>query len=640
MTQAPPEGRDVRRPLRLWPGVAASVLLILVRFLLPAVAPEAEIAGMDAPLVAVLGGLLLSLIVALWWLFFSRAPWPERLGALALIVVAVVAMKPLMHMSIQNGMMGMMFFIYATPPTIALALVAWAVASRGWNDGPRRFAMVVAILLGCGVWSLFRTNGVFGGVSDLQWRWTPTAEERLLAQAGNDPAPIAPVRPPTDALTPVIDASPASQPTPASTSTGAASQKSAAADTRATPGAPVSTAAVVKADLQGAPEAEWPGFRGANRDSVIRGIKIETDWAAKPPAELWRRPIGPGWSSFAVQGDLIYTQEQRGDDEVVACYSRSSGKPVWLHRDAARFWESNAGAGPRGTPTLSHGRVYAFGATGIVNVLDAVSGKLLWSHNAATDLGVKVPVWGFASSPVVTDGVVIVAPSGGLIAYDAHSGAKRWSQPSRGGSYSSPHLMTVEGIPQVLLLSGFGATSVAPGDGKVLWEHAWDGGAIVQPAVTPDGGVVINALAGAGGQGTRRLAVARGVSGWTVQERWTSIGLKPYFNDFVLHKGHAFGFDGAILSCIDLETGTRKWKGGRYGNGQLLLLADQDLLLVLSEKGELALVNAASDAFTEVARFKALEVKTWNHPVLVGDMLLVRNSEEMAAFRVSIATAR
>ena len=361
---------------------------------------------------------------------------------------------------------------------------------------------------------------------------------------------------------------------------------------------------------------------------------LATDWTAAPPVVMWRRPIGPGWSSFAVSGDLLYTQEQRGDDEIVACYRVSTGEPVWRHRDPVRFWESNAGAGPRATPTLGHGRVYAFGATGIVNALDQATGRVLWSRNAATDTKRQVPDWGFSSSPLVVEDVVIVAVSGSLVGYDAATGTPRWFGPAHGGSYSSPHRSTIDGVPQVLLLNGAGATSVAPASGAVLWEHAWAGSAIVQPAMTADGDVVVNSIASTGGMGTRRLAVAQGPGGWTVQERWTSTGLKPYFNDFVVHKGHAFGFDGSILSCIDLEDGRRTWKGGRYGNGQLVLLADQDLLLVLSEEGELALVRATPDAFTELARLPALEGKTWNHPVVIGDVLLVRNGQEMAAFRL------
>ena len=187
-----------------------------------------------------------------------------------------------------------------------------------------------------------------------------------------------------------------------------------------------------------------------------------------------------------------------------------------------------------------------------------------------------------------------------------------------------------------MLLGGSGVTSLAPANGTVLWEHAWQGVAIVQPALTPDG-VVINTIGGTGGNGTRRLTVAHRAGGWIVEERWTSNGLKPYYNDFVVHNGYAFGFDGSILACIDMETGKRVWKGGRYGNGQLLLLPDQDLLLVLSEDGTLALVSATPGEFKEIARFPAIEGKTWNHPVLVGNVLLVRNGEEMAAFRLSLA---
>ena len=160
----------------------------------------------------------------------------------------------------------------------------------------------------------------------------------------------------------------------------------------------------------------------------------------------------------------------------------------------------------------------------------------------------------------------------------------------------------------------------------------------MQPALTADGDILINAIASTGGIGTRRLDVRKGSNGWTVEERWTSNGLKPYFNDFVVHEGHAFGFDGSMLACIDLKDGARKWKGGRYGNGQLVLLPEQDLLLVLSEDGELALVGATTNQFRELARVPALDAKSWNHPVLVRDVLLVRNGEEMAAFRLSLAS--
>ena len=235
--------------------------------------------------------------------------------------------------------------------------------------------------------------------------------------------------------------------------------------------------------------------------------------------------------------------------------------------------------------------------------------------------------------------MVIVALNGTLAGYDIASGKLRWVGPRHGGSYSSPHLATFDGVTQVVILSSPGAVSVNPADGTQLWEYTWDGGAIVQPAITEDGDILINAMAATGGLGTRRLSVKRDAGAWKVEERWTSNGLKPYFNDLVVHKGHAYGFDGAILSCIDLADGKRKWKGGRYGNGQMILLADQDLLLVISEEGELALVSATPDQYKELTKFPALDAKTWNHPVVVGDVLLVRNGEEMAAFRLPLAGA-
>ena len=615
-----------RKPLRLWPGVVIVILQWLVRFGVPVVAP-------DAMGTAILVGAAGGLAVIVWWLFFSRAPWSERVGAVVLMIVALFAalrIPGILHESIAKGAMGMLFPILAIP-VLSLALVAWAVASRRLSDGPRRAAMVASILLACGVFTLLQTGGVTGDFeNDLMWRWEKTPEERLLAQAEDEPAkasgravaPAAVEAPREPLAAPASDepaAAPAAVETPEEQPVAPAEDEPAAAP------------AAVK---QG---AGWPGFRGPGRDGVVRGVRIETDWAASPPVELWRRPIGPGWSSFAVQGDFVYTQEQRGDDEVVSCYSLTTGEPVWRHKDAARFWESNAGAGPRATPTLSHGRVYTLGATGILNALDARDGSVVWSRNAAADTGAKLPGWGFAGSPLVVGDTVIAATAGRLAAYDAATGEPRWLGPEGGGGYSSPHLVTIDGVPQILLLNTAGAVSVAPADGTLLWEHGWKGDGIVQPALTADGDVLIGSGSGMSEDGTRRIAVAKGPGGWTVEERWTSIGLKPYFNDFVVHKGHAFGFDGSRLACIDVQDGKRKWKNGHYGHGQLVLLPDQDLLLVLSEKGELVLVKAASDQFTELARLPAIEGKTWNHPVLAGDVLLVRNDQEMVAFRLARA---
>ena len=609
------------KPLRLWPAVVIAIIQVLVMFGAPVVAPDS---GM---LIGMLGGVVGALAILVWWLLFSRARWFERVGAIVLMVAAVFATRAVAHASMVGAGQGMMIY-FLPAPYLALALVAWAVATRHLKDGVRRAALVAAVFLACAPFDIIRTAGIKGGAGgEFHWRWTPTPEQLLLAKGGDEPKPLPP---PTAAA--------ASPGAPAETAKETPAAASASVTPAAVP-APPAAEEIPHASAAMDTPAEWPGFRGPNRDSVIHGVQIKTDWSASPPVEIWRRPIGPGWSSIAVHGDLLYTQEQRGDDEVVSCYRVSTGEPVWRHRDAVRFYESNGGAGPRATPTLSHGRVYTLGATALLNALDAGTGKVVWSHNAAADTGRKTPEWGFTSSPLVVDDLVIVAVSGTLAAYDAATGKPRWVGPQHGGSYSSPQLATIDGVAQILLLSAPGAVSVSPADGKVLWEHTWEGGAIVQPALTADGGILINAMSAMGGIATRRLAVARGTGGWTVEERWTSNGLKPYYSDFVVHKGHAYGFDGSILACIDLEDGKRKWKGGRYGTGQLVLLADQDVLLVTSEDGELALVRATPDQFTELARIPALNSKTWNHPVLVGDHLLVRNGEEMAAFRLPLAPA-
>ncbi|MDA8018621.1 MAG: PQQ-like beta-propeller repeat protein [Thermoanaerobaculia bacterium] len=580
VTTEPTDEPTGQTQLRLWPGVVIVVLQWSTWLGTPFVLPEVTAAtvGMGARL---LGGIA----VIVWWLFFSRAPRAERWGAFGLILGSLIVIPHFLHESIATGMKGLMYFLFAVP-VLSLAFVCWAILSLRLAVKPRRVTLAATIILACGVWTLLRSDGIStDGAAYFSWRSAQGPEDRLVRAADE-----------TESHTPV----------------------------------PAKPAGSTENDTG----FDWPGFRGPHRDGVVRSVSIATNWSESPPLELWRRPVGPGWSSFAVQGDLLYTQEQRGDDEVVACYNVTSGEPVWRHRDATKFWESSAGAGPRATPAVSDGRVYAFGATGILNALDGQHGTVVWSRNVAADTSAEVPHYGFSSSPLVVNDVVLVAADG-LAAYDVDTGTLRWTSLPGGKSYSSPHRATIDGIEQILLSTGAGMSSVSPIDGAVLWEHLWPGFGIVQPALTTDRDILIGT-----DDATRRIAVSHRAGEWTTEERWTSIRLKPYFNDMVVHDGHAYGFDGRTLASLRIEDGERMWKGGRYGTGQLLLLAQQELLLVVSERGELVLVPAVPDQFTEIARFPAIEGKTWNHPVLVGDVLLVRNGEEMAAFQLPLAVGR
>lgn len=558
-----------RKPLRLWPGIVIVILQWLIRFGSPAL-----FAGDNAVMAGVFAGIIGGLAVVVWWAFFSRAPVIERWGAVLLAVIAFFLTTFFIDKSISTGNMGLMFIIVSLP-LFSLVFVAWAVAAGSLRAGPRRITMVFAILAAFGLWIFIRSDGMTGHMQyDLKWRWATTQEEKFLIQKSNE------------AMT-------------------------AAAST--------DTVAI------------WPGFRGPNRDGIIHGVRINTDWKKSPPKELWRKPIGPGCSSFAASEGLLYTQEQRGENEIVSCYNLVSGTPVWIHSDKARFWDSHAGAGPRGTPTLNKGRIFTMGGTGILNALNAQDGSVLWARNAPDDTKAKNSGWGFTSSPLVAGDIVVVATSGKLAAYDIRTGEPKWFGPDCGKGYSSPHLASIAGIDQILLMSDSGLTSVDLRDGSRLWEYKWAlADRIIQPTITSDGDILVG---GGLTNGTRSITVSHKSDSWEIKENWTSAAMKPYFNDVVVHKGHAYGFDGLSLACFNIKDGKRLWRGGRYG-GQIILLADQDLMIVISEKGDLALVQAVPEKFSELGKIKAIEGKTWNHPVLAGDVLVVRNSEEMAAFRL------
>jgi len=279
---------------------------------------------------------------------------------------------------------------------------------------------------------------------------------------------------------------------------------------------------------------------------------------------------------------------------------------------------------------LAGDRVYTLGATGILNVLDAGSGSVIWSRDAANDTGMNPPTWGFSGSPLVLSDQVVVALAGKLAAFDLATGVPKWFGTDGGSGYSSPQLMKISGLPQVLLMSKAGALSVDPATGKKLWEYSWPlEDRVLQPAILDNGDLLFSEEY----KSIRRVSVALDGTEWKIRDIWTSPGLKSVFNDQIINKGFAYGFDGPYLACIDLQDGKLKWRGGRY-QGFTLLLSDQDIILVLTEKGEVAIVSASPEKYTELSRFQAIRGKTWNHPALAGNILILRNSQEMAAFRL------
>ena len=384
---------------------------------------------------------------------------------------------------------------------------------------------------------------------------------------------------------------------------------------------------------------DWPQFLGPNRDNVVKQPRLARDWAAQPPQRLWLQPVGPGWSGFAVVGRRAITQEQRGEDEAVVCYDLLSGTPLWSHAYAAHFQSALAGEGPRATPTVTGRRVYALGSTGILNCLDLETGKLLWSNDILRDNQAKVNEWGMSGSPLVVEGLVVVSAGGrdnrSLVAYRAATGDFAWGAGSDGAGYSSPCLVTLGGVAQILIFNSGGVSAHDPTTGANLWKYHWPGGHphVAMPIVLPGDRLLVSSGYGVGSE---LLQIQRESGGQFAATRiWKSNRLKAKFTNLVYHDGFIYGLDDGIMVCLDAISGVQKWKEGRYGHGQEILVGD--VLLVTAESGEVLLLDPNPQELRELARFAALKGKTWNPPALAGQYLLVRNDKEAACYRLPLA---
>ncbi|HTL59769.1 MAG TPA: PQQ-binding-like beta-propeller repeat protein [Candidatus Limnocylindrales bacterium] len=549
------------------------------------------LAAIDKPyffgfMFGLLTAILLTLVVLGWWWFNRAVRLRDKALGFAFLLAEAILVGRLADRSISPFTLWMSGF-----PLVATLVIAWLLIAKSRRIAAPRRGLAIAVTV---AWAYFLVIRIDGADSRLKfkshWRWTPTPEQEFLANA-----------------------------------------KTVGKGRLLTP-------AKEQAKLEPLP-GDWTCFRGPERDGVIRGSNISTNWSVNPPTLVWKHSVGPAWSALLVVGPRLYTQEQRGTQEAIVCYDAETGEQIWVHEDVARFDEQVSGPGPRATPTFADGRLYVVGGTGLLNCLDASTGASLWQQDIKGASDAKLPMWAFSGSPLVTGDLVIVYAGGeagkGLLAYRAQTGELAWTTAAGNSTYSSPQITTIAGVPQCLMLHDSGLTSVDVATGKKLWATgtAMKGAPRTgQPRLIEGNKLLVAAL---GGLGCSLIEVTKTGEQWSAADKWESKGLKPEFPDLVVHKGFAYGFDVGIFCCINLADGKRCWKDGRYGRGQVVLLADQQLLLVSTESGQLVLLAPDPTAHKELASFQAIEGKTWNYPLVRGNRVYLRNAQEMACYSLS-----
>lgn len=383
---------------------------------------------------------------------------------------------------------------------------------------------------------------------------------------------------------------------------------------------------------------DYPQFLGLNRNGIVAGPVFQTNWAQFPPQLLWRQPVGGAWSGFSVVGDMAVTQEQYGEEECVVARHIVNGNIVWKTGNLARYFTPIAGEGPRSSPTIAPGRVVTLGARGWLQVLDLSTGQRLWGTNILDFAQAGMPEWGLSGSPLVISNRVIVSAGGrdgrSLLMWHLQSGQLLASGGSSSAQYSSPYLTDLAGVPQILQFNHREISSHDPVTAQVLWNRPFGihFPLVANPVRVSSHRVFLSAGYGVGAE---MLEISKSPSG-TLETRsvWTSKRMKAKFSNPYFRDGFLYGLDDGILACLDARDGSQRWKEGRHGHGQGLLVGD--LYLLMAEQGELLLLRPTPEGPGELARLKVFDDKTWNPIALAGDLLLLRNDREAACFRLAV----
>jgi outer membrane protein assembly factor BamB len=384
------------------------------------------------------------------------------------------------------------------------------------------------------------------------------------------------------------------------------------------------------------PGFDWPQYRGLNRDGISKETGLIQSWPVEGPKVIWKVPVGDGYSAISVSNGRLFTMFSQQNDELVCSFDATTGKEIWRYKLDSNF-VNDQGNGPRGTPTVDGDVVYVLGAQDMLAALNAKDGTKIWDHNLLKEMGGKVPIWGASSSPLVEKDTLIV-PVGGsennaVVCFNKKTGEVIWKSQSDEPGYSSPIAVTIGGVRQIIAFSGTALFSFSPSDGKMYWRYPWKTDWFVNaatPILVSEDKIFISTSYDRG-SALLRVTSTGGKIG--VEEVWLSKGMKNHFNSSVLHEGYLYGFDNAILKCIDTTTGEAKWQKTGYGKGSLIF-ADGNLI-VLGERGQLLLVEATPEEYRQKATVEILQGKCWTEPTLSGGKLYLRNQKEMLCLDLS-----
>ena len=389
----------------------------------------------------------------------------------------------------------------------------------------------------------------------------------------------------------------------------------------------------VFAQAGGQASANWPQWRGPNRDGVSKETGLLKQWPAEGPPLVWKASgAGSGYSSFSIANGKLYTMGLRGNREFVIAFDIATGKEAWATSHGSAF-RNDRGDGPRGTPTIDGDRVYALGGNGDLSALDASTGKLIWSKNVLREFGGSNITWGISESPLILGDKLFVnagGPGASMVALKKKDGSLIWKSQSDEPGYSSAIPVDINGLTEVVFFTAQRAVGLDARDGRLLWEYGRPANntANVATPIARGNRIFISSDYGTGGGVVEIKADNK------AQEVYFTRDMKNHHSSSVLVGDYLYGFSSSILTAMKFDTGEIAWRDRSVGKGSLVY-ADGNLYC-LSENGVVGLVEATPTGYKEKGRFRIQQgnLPTWAHPVVAGGRLYLRDQDTIYAFDV------